>query len=494
MEPKHLAFGGGVAESIVNPWVAVAVLIAGLVICLGSRKRAIAAFLLAGILIPIDQVLVVGFLHFPMLRVLVLFGMARMLWGKITSKATVFSGGINRLDKAVIGFAIFTFVDSVLLWHNSAMLIKQSGDIVSLFGTYFLLRFLIREEEDIIGTIRALAYIAIVAAGIMGYEQLTGHNPYAYLGGARQAFYASEMERDGRLRALAGFAGPITAGTFGAVLVPMFVALWWYGKKNRLLAALGVVAGAVMTFASASATPLMACMAGVMGLCLWPARKLMRLIRWGIVFMLVGLDAVMKAPVWQLIARVDVVGGSSGDHRYQLINQFIRHFWDWCFIGTRSNASWGWDMWDTANQYVSVGEAGGLLAFVCFLAMIVYGFKHLGRARNACENDRRMALFLWGLSAAMFANLVAFFGISYSDQTMVSWYGFLAIISAAACLPSTKVAAEQVPVGDRTFVQPRLASRLEPQTARVSALSEALGKRGLGPSAAGRLSNRPWGR
>jgi hypothetical protein len=491
MAPKHLAFGGGVAESIVNPFVLAAVLLAGVLILFGSRKSAIAAFLLAGILVPTDQVLVLGALHFPMLRVLAVFGFARMAWSKINSKTAVFSGGVNGLDKAVIGFAIFTCVDSVLLWHSSAMLIKQLGDIVSLFGTYFLCRLLIREEDDVVWAIRVLGGLAIFFAGIMCYEVYSGHNPYGLLGGARAALYTSEMSRDGRVRAVAGFVSPITAGTFGAVLVPVFVALWWHGK-NRLTAAIGVIAGTIITLTSASATPLMALMAGILGLCLWPARKLMRLIRWGIVFMLVGLDAVMKAPVWQLIARVDVVGGSSGDHRYQLINQFIRHFWNWFLIGTRDNASWGWDMWDTANWYVGVGESGGLLAFICFIAIIVYGFKYLGRARNffESENDKKKQLFLWGLSSAMFANLVAFFGISLFDQTMVSWYAYLAIISAAAYAASVKFVEGRTAAGQPVLATP--AGRFQPQSARVSAFSKGIGKREVGAGSAGPVSGRTW--
>jgi hypothetical protein len=36
------------------------------------------------------------------------------------------------------------------------------------------------------------------------------------------------------------------------------------------------------------------------------------------------------------------------------------------------------------------------------------------------------------MGAALFANVVAFFGISYFDQTMVAWYGLLAMIPTAA--------------------------------------------------------------
>jgi hypothetical protein len=135
-----------------------------------------------------------------------------------------------------------------------------------------------------------------------------------------------------------------------------------------------------------------------------------------------------------------VVGGSSGDHRYQLVNMFIRHFWDWWLIGTTSNASWGWDMWDTSNQYVAVGEAAGLVPFALLLTVIVLGFKFFGRARKAPGTNRQQALFLWSLSAGVFANVVAFFGISYFDQTIVAWYGLLAIATAMAAAQQKQAA------------------------------------------------------
>jgi hypothetical protein len=156
----------------------------------------------------------------------------------------------------------------------------------------------------------------------------------------------------------------------------------------------------------------------------------MRLVRWGFVATLVFLHLVMKAPVWALIARVDVVGGSSGYHRYMLVDQFIRRFGDWWLLGTKVNSEWGWDMWDLANQYVAVGEVSGLLPFVFFLAIIVCGFKYVGLARKVCEEKRKKEneAFLWAIGAALFANVVAFFGISYFDQTQVVWYALLAII------------------------------------------------------------------
>jgi len=431
--PQNLRFGGGVQQTIIHPAVAIAVLIAGLLICFLPRKKAVLPFLAAAILIPTDQILLIGGLHFPMLRVLILFGFARMLRTKISSGFQVFSGGLNRLDLTVILLAVSIAIAGLLLWQQSAVVVFQLGELYSAFGVYFLLRFLIRDQDDVERTIRTLAYIAVVVAGIMSYEQATGSNPYyASLGGSLASVYGSAMERDGRFRATGCFAHPILAGTFGGILLPLFFGLWWKAKQSRKCAVLGMVAATVIAAASNSSTPLFAYIGGLVGLCFWPLRRQMRVIRWGIVTVIVSLHMVMKAPVWHLISRVDLTGGSSSYHRYQLVDMFIRHFWDWWLVGTKSNADWGWDMWDLSNQYVGTGEASGVIAFILFVAVIVYGFKYLGKARKACAGEGAQEIFMWSLGAAVFANAVAFFGISYFDQTIVAWYALLAMISAAA--------------------------------------------------------------
>jgi hypothetical protein len=441
--PQNLQFGGGVAETVLHPVVALAMLIAGVIMLGSSRRNALAAFLAAAILLPNDQVLMIGPLHFPALRVVALLGLMRILRSKLGSKQSVFSGGINKIDIAVILFAVFTLVDGILLWQSTAALIKMAGDFCTLIGVYLFLRFLIRDAADVDWAVQLFAVIAAVVAAVMTYEQVTGHNPYAWLGGARAFVYEAVQERENRARATAGFGHPILAGTFGAIMLPLFVGLWWRGRKFRNYAIVGIVSSTVIAWASGSSTPIMGYAAGVLALCLWPARRWMRAIRWGVVLMLVSLHMVMKAPVWQLIARVDLVGGNSADHRYQLVNQMILHFREWWLIGTYNYPNWGWGMWDTCNQYVAVGDKSGLLPFVLQLAMIVYGFKYLGRARKIPGTGKKDALFLWAMGAALFANVVAFFGISYFDQTMVAWYGLLAMIPTAALAHRKRVSAPE---------------------------------------------------
>jgi len=329
MGPEHLKFGGGVSETTLNPGVLVVVLVAGILICFCRRKRAIAAFLGTSLLIPMDQVLLMGSLHFPMLRVLIVFGIVRILREKAFSRQPLFSGGLNKIDLAVILLAVSTAVNGMLLFKELGAIIYQLGVLYTVLGIYFLLRFLIRDQEDIACAIRMLAWIAAIVAVIMTYEIATGHSPYALLGGGRAAYYASLAARDDRFRAQGPFAHSILAGTFGAVLLPAFVSLWLKDKKNHKLMALGIIAATVITLASNSSTPILGYAAGLLALCMWPLRRWMSAIRCAIVLILVSLHMVMKAPVWNLIARIDVTGGSSGYHRYMLVDQCIRHFSEW---------------------------------------------------------------------------------------------------------------------------------------------------------------------
>jgi hypothetical protein len=155
----------------------------------------------------------------------------------------------------------------------------------------------------------------------------------------------------------------------------------------------------------------------------------MRLVRWGLVLTLVALHLVMNGPVWSLIEKVDLTGSSSSYHRYMLIDNCIRHFGDWWLLGVKNYDTWGFDMWDLSDQYVAYAVTGGLLTLVLFIGIITRSFARLGTARRLVRGNRKEDWFLWCLGAAVFAHVVAYFGIGYFDQMQVAWYALLAIIS-----------------------------------------------------------------
>jgi hypothetical protein len=437
--PENLRYGGGVANTVFNPVVALVLVLAGVLMLVLPQRKVIIPFLLTAILIPSDQVLVVAGLHFSLMRLLIVFGFLRMFVIKGRGDWTIFSGGMNKIDKAVIGLTITRAVAGILLFRTTQAAIFQSGEIFNAFGVYFLLRCLIRDREDVVRAMRTFVVVVLVLAAVMTFETAAGgRNPYALLGGANAAYFANSIERDGHVRATGSFGTPIMAGVFGIVLVPIFFGLWKSDAKQKTIAILGMAAGVVMGIASHSSTPAAGLVIAILGLALWQVRGMMRAIRWGLVLVLLALQMVMKAPVYALISRFDFSGSSW--HREALIDQTLKHFGDWWLVGTANNANWGWDMWDTSNQYVAHAIDGGLLGLIFFVAIIVYGFKYVGTAAKVVT-DKKQAFFTWSLGAALFVFAMSFLGISLWDQSIVEWYALLAIICAVA-VPQAQGATE----------------------------------------------------
>jgi len=420
-----------------HPVVLILLIIAVVCVFVLPRKYVVVALLLITFLTPFGEQIYIGGLHFFVPRILIICGLVRMARMRMGSQGKLIAGGINSLDKRLTLWAILTASATILQFLQTQAIVNQVAFLLDVVGGYYLLRFLIRDEEDIQRVVQTFSVIVCVLALTMCYEKFGHLNLFGFIGGRLSPFV-----RDGAIRSQGTFEGPIPAGTFAAPLMCLFAWLWWCGKSK--VAGLAGMAGAtVMVVTSASSTPLLTYMAVVVGICMWPLRRRMRAIRWGIVILLVALHLTMKAPVWFLINHVDLVAGNSGYHRAELIDTCVRHFKDWWLIGVSSTAKWGWDMWDQANQFVAAAENSGLAAFTCFVLMISAGFGRIGTARKRVAGNRNKEWLLWFLGAALFSHVVAFFGISYGDQTTTSWYALLAIISAATVpILATKAVVE----------------------------------------------------
>jgi len=436
MKPENFHFGGGATETVLNPAVMVVAVVTILLILLLPRKYVVIPFLLCVFLVPASQQLYIAGMHwYVVLRILVLAGFVRLARAKFQV-----AGGLNGIDKAFILWAICRGVCQVLLFPQRGMVLFQAAFWLQAFGGYFLLRYLIQDEEGIARAAKTLAVLAVILGACMLNEHIHNVNVFGYLAGTR----ITPEVRAGQIRAQAIFAHPIMAGCFGATLVPLFFWVWKSGR-SKFTAFLGVIGSTLMVFTSASSTPVLSYAAGVGALFLWPIRRSMRAVRWGIVLTLVGLAMVMKAPVWFAVAHVNVTGASTGWERAALIDIFIRRFREWWLIGTNQTGNWGYDMWDGMTQYVSEGEAGGLVTFVCFIAIISRSFSRLGKMRSEVEGDQKQEWFLWSLCAIMVAHVVAYFGVSYWDQTVIWWWAVLAMVSAATAGLQTAPASAESP-------------------------------------------------
>jgi hypothetical protein len=426
----NLRIGGGLNGTYMHPAVMVWLLIAVILILLLPRKYVIVPILATIFLTPFGQQVYVGGAHIFLARFLILGGLIRNVWTKKPLSKPL--GGFNAIDKIFVLWALFRATATFLEFVQVQAVVTECGFLLDSIGSFLLFRTLIRDEEDIVRVLKTLAIVVSLLAVTMTLERVHNQNPFGFIGGP-----LVPQLRDGAIRSQGSFQGPIPAGTFGATLLCLFVWLWRSGKSAPLGIA-GIVGSVVMVITSASSTPLMTVAAAVLALLMWPVRTKMRMIRWGIVLVLVALHVAMKAPVWMLIDHVSVVGGSSSYHRAMLVDQFIRHFGDWWLIGVQSTAQWGWDMWDQANQFVWEGESGGLATFICFVLLVSRSFGRLGTIRKRVKCDQSMEWLLWVLGCTLFAYVVAFFGISLSDQLVWGWYALLAMICAATSHPVTQ--------------------------------------------------------
>jgi hypothetical protein len=421
MEPDHYRFGGGSSATVLHPLVAIAMMLAIILIFRLPRKHIVTPLLLAIFVIPKGQVLVIAGIHLNVYRIILLAGLARLA---ILKRSTPRVRGLNSIDRLFALFAVSNFVIFSLQYMQTAALIKSLGELLDALAGYFVLRFLIQDRDDMRRAIQAFALVAIIMGITMFNEQQTGVNFFGHLGGMMSA---PEI-RNGKIRSQGAFLHSIPAGAFGATLVPLLVWLW-SDTKSRKVAILGFLGASVMSFTCHSSTVLGCFAAGIFGLCLWPLRNQMRKIRYGLGLAVIVLHLVMKGPVWSLLEHIDLTGSSESFHRYQLVDTFIIHFWDWWLLGTRDNGSWGWEMADTSNQYVTYGISGGLLTLVLFITLISICFGRLGTTRKLLKDDRSGEWVRWCLGASMFAHLVVFIGIDYFDQTEFAWITLVVIVS-----------------------------------------------------------------
>ena len=180
-----------------------------------------------------------------------------------------------------------------------------------------------------------------------------------------------------------------------------------------------------MIVATASSTPLLTLLAVAVLLLAYPLRRYAGTAAWGVVGMIFALHIVMRAPVWHLLARVGVVSGSTGYHRYRLVNEAIQNFWEWMLLGTRDTAHWGPGLLDVTNQFVLEGVQGGLITLILFCAILLVAGRAFARL-SIHSRDNGESYLAWCAFVTLLAHVISFFGVSYFGQIAMPWWLLLA--------------------------------------------------------------------
>ncbi len=162
--PTNYYFGGGDEATAATPLAVLFLLAAIILLFVLPRKYAYVPFLIAALLLPLHVVLVISSLHFNATRILVMAG-----WLRLLVRHDRFPGRLQPIDKIILGSALCNAVMYSLLWQDFGAVVNRLGFLVTTMGTYLFLRFLVRDQHDVVRVIKTLAVVVIVIAPSMLY-------------------------------------------------------------------------------------------------------------------------------------------------------------------------------------------------------------------------------------------------------------------------------------------------------------------------------------
>ena len=391
-----------------------------------SRKTAMFPLMILICFIPSAQRIVILGADFTLLRIMVLIGLARSV-----ARGELSSIRFNRIDGIYVAWVLIGSLVYVLQRQDFGAVVYVSGTSMDMLGAYLVARALVQSLTDLRSFSLIAAVIAVPVAAFFAFEMTTQRNLFAFFGGVREITWV----RDGRLRCQGAFAHPILAGVFWAAIGALSMGgavARWPNPLQRILFVAGTAGAVLVIVASASSTPVLGFVAGVGFWVWWPIRNWMRYVFISAPFLVIALHLAMEKPVWHLVGRMSAVGGSTGYHRFVLIDGAIRHLNEWWLVGTPWTGHWSsiFQTWDITNQYIFEGVRGGIWRLALFVALIYLVGRSIATAqgRVADKSDR---LLLWGLGASLFVHCVCFIGVSYFGQIQYLWYITLAIGASA---------------------------------------------------------------
>lgn len=353
------------------------------------------------------QMLNVGGIHIFAYRLALIVALLRgMLRGELQLRWK------NRVDRQVIILCVCAVVTGLMASH-----IKSSiGSAVNILGFYLVFRSIIGSIVDSKRMFLQVGLIVIPLAILMVMERVSGQNAFFSLGGVE-----TELRLE-KFRAQGPFRHSILAGTAGALIALPLIALY---KEYPKIAVPGIIAACAMIVSSSSSGPYLTLATGCVALAIYRYRTRIRSILYGLLFVICCLEIVMKDHVWYLVGRFDLVGGSTGWWRAELITQAFRHINEWWFVGTSytrhwmpSGVSWSENHTDITNQYIFMGVEGGLPLMISFIAMLMSALVCSYRACRMYDDIRQSSYLCWVLLAMLVAQVVTFTSIGYFDQVM----------------------------------------------------------------------------
>jgi hypothetical protein len=412
--------------------------IAAILVLVVQRATVPVVVLSLAALIPSAQRISVAGADFTFVRFLVLVAFARFLFMGETRWLRW-----NWIDTCVTFGALARLVCWSVTKGTTEDFVGAVGLNLELLLSYLVVRCSVRSLDDLRILACTAAILCVLVVPFFLIERQTGRNMFSVFGGIPEV----TPMREGKIRCRGAFSHAILAGCFFVAWMPIWIGLALKGRQlERVVAVSGFLAAFLIVFACASSTPVVALILGIGVWIFFPARAHLRLL-WmsGLAFAVV-LNFLMEKGIWHLIARIDLVGGSTGYHRYHLIDKAIKHFGEWWMLGTSSTAHWGYGLFDVTNQFVLEGVRGGVWALLAIILVFILSYAAIGRelrglaarisqaralgmprVASACMADEYL---VYALGATMCAQMAIFLAVSYFGETTVIWQFFMGLCAA----------------------------------------------------------------
>jgi hypothetical protein len=388
------------------------------IVLFGRRSYALGALLAVICVVPTAQRITILGADFDPLRILLVCGFIRVIMR--SELAGLKWHAIDAVFACYVCVAYLAYC--ILHQFQPAAVIYRTGAMFTLVGAYIQSRCYLRSRDDVVRCARILAVLAIPICGLFIVEWLTGRNLFSSFGGVP----AVTQVRFGRLRCQGAYAHPILAGCFWAGALPIIAMALFGSKKWRPLAIAGVISALLIVVCCSSSTPVMMVVVIVVAAAAYFIRSLVPAITTIAALLILIKHVAGNTPAWHLISRIDLVGGSTGWHRYYLIDQAVKRFSEWWLVGTRSTAHWGRGLFDVTNQYILEGVQGGALVTALYALILVLALKRLIPRGSSASEDAQSVIWRWCLGCALVAHAAAFFAVAYFGPVLIIYWSTIA--------------------------------------------------------------------
>lgn len=436
-DPNRFLSGEWQDVTVIHP-VTLAALMAAVwaVFCL-PRRLAVVPVLVILVLVPTPHRLAVASIDFQFLRIL---GLSLIIRAFVRREFAGICWGA--LDLAVACFALVPVIMAVPRGASDSLM-NTAGQGFDLLAMYLAGRVLMQERRC--WEYFAVANLVLAVPVLMAFsiEKATGRNYFSIFGGVAEI----TPVRFGKIRAQGAFAHSIMAGIWWAAIAPIFLSMVRVASSRSLgllLATVGVAVCIVLAFLTASSTPIGGLMLGLLLWILFPFRQALYAGRWWFVLFFLIIHFASKSGLHGLLfTRVSFVSGSTGYHRYLLIQAAIDRLPEWAMVGTRSTYHWGWGLDDVTCQYVAAAVSGGLLQLLLLVFVLIRSMGLAWCIQSRSPSRSWESWLGWGILVSIAVHAICFLaGTYFGEVVFLFWFtvgGTAALQQAAA---SARRAAE----------------------------------------------------